>query len=192
MSNTKKQFRVTQGQGCLNYFFSRAAAFGYASEVVDNSGLEVSVERWDAVLSEWATVGAKSPQEIQLNLGLNYTDDNGKVGEFDQELGRFLVETKFPHCGIVSEPYTSTWQCSKTGKTYSDNCLGFKISVSASHAFTISAIREMVRSLSILLKQDAAAFTVRNGDATHVELYYVDSDTPDKDEFDPKYFHYVV
>ena len=134
----------------------------------------------------------KNFQEIQLNIGLNYTDDNGKVGEFDRELGRFLVETKFAHCGIVSEPYTSTWQCSKTGVTYSDNCLGFKISVGEMHAFTVSAIREKVRSLSILLKQDAAAFTVRNGDDTYSELYYVDSDTADRDEFDPRYFHYVV
>ena len=131
-------------------------------------------------------------QEIQINVGLNYTSDNGKVGEFDRELGRFLVETKFAHCGIVSEPYKSTWQCSKTGKTYSDNCLGFKISVSVSHAFTIAAIRERVRSLSILLKQDAVAFTVRSGGVAHSELYYVDSDTADKDEFDPKYFHYVA
>ena len=134
----------------------------------------------------------KNFQEIQLNIGLNYTDDNGKVGEFDRELGRFLVETKFAHCGIVSEPYTSTWQCSKTGKTYSDNCLGFKISVGKTHALTIPAIRGRVRSLAILLKQDAAAFTVRNGDITYSELYYVDSDAADKDEFDPKYFHYVV
>ena len=131
-------------------------------------------------------------QEVQLNIGLNYTDDNGKVGEFDQELGRFLAEIKFNYCGIVSEPYTSTWQCSKTGKTYSDNCLGFKISVSKLHAFTIASIREKVHSLAILLKQDAVAFAVRCGDINHSELYYVDSDTPDKDEFDPKYFHYVV
>ena len=130
-------------------------------------------------------------QEIQINIGLNYTDENGKVGEFDRELGRFLVETKFAHCGIVSEPYTSTWQCSRTGKTYSDNCLGFKI-VTKTYPFTRVAIREKVHSLAILLKQDAVAFTVRCGDINHSELYYVDSDTPDKDEFDPKYFHYVV
>ena len=130
-------------------------------------------------------------QEIQLNVGLNYTDDNGKVGEFDRELGRFLVETKFAHCGIVSEPYTSTWQCSKTGKTYSDNCLGFKI-VTKTYPFTRVAIREKVHSLAILLKQDAVAFAVRCGDINHSELYYVDSDTVDKDEFDPKYFHYVA
>ena len=130
-------------------------------------------------------------QEIQLNLGLNYTDDNGKVGEFDQELGRFLVEAKFAHCGIVSEPYKSTWKCPKTGITYSDNCLGFKI-VTKTYPFTRVAIRERVRSLAILLKQDAVAFAVRYEDINHSELYYVDSDTPDKEEFDPKYFHYVV
>ena len=131
-------------------------------------------------------------QEIQINIGLNYTDDNGKAGEFDRELGRFLVETKFNYCGMVSEPYQSTWNCEKTGVTYSDNCLAYKISVSKLHAFTISAIREKVYALCILLKQDAIAFAVRTGDATHAEMHYAKENASDRLEFDPKYFHYVV
>jgi len=128
-------------------------------------------------------------QEVQLNIGLNYTDDNGKVGEFDQELGRFLVETKFAHCGIVSEPYTSTWECSKTGVTYEDKCLAFKITTR--DAMSVKAIRERVRSVSVLLKQDATAFFIDYPYFSYGEVCYTDKDTSDKLDFDPKYFHYV-
>ena len=134
-------------------------------------------------------------QEIQLNVGLNYTDDNGKKGEFDRELGRFLVENKFQHCGAVSEPYKSSWKCNKTGKVYSDSCLGYKISASRTHAFTIPAIRERVRALCILLKQAAIAFAVSNGGengSNHHEVLYADDNATDKLEFDPRYFHYVA
>ena len=129
-------------------------------------------------------------QEVQINIGLNYTDDNGKVGEFDRELGRFLVETKFAHCGIVSEPYQSTWQCLKTSVTYTDKCLAFKITTN--DPLSVKAIREKVRSLSVLLKQDATAFVVDFLYFSYGELHYVNDDATDKDEFDPKYFHYVA
>ena len=134
-------------------------------------------------------------QEIQINVGLNYTNKDGSKGEFDRELGRFLVENKFQHCGAVSEPYQSNWKCNKTGEVYTDNCLAYKISVSKTHAFTIPAIRERVRSLCILLKQDAIAFAVNTGGengANHHEMYYLDCDADDKLEFDPRYFHYVA
>ena len=130
-------------------------------------------------------------QEIQLNIGLNYTDDNGKSGEFDRELGRFLIENQFQHCGMVSEPYQSTWNCEKTGVTYLDSCLAYKISVRRVHAFTVSAVREKVRELCKLLRQDAVAFAVRTGDATHSELHYAKENASDRPEFDPRYFHYV-
>ena len=131
-------------------------------------------------------------QEIQVNIGLNYTDELGEAGEFDRELGRFLVELKFNHCGMVSEPYQSTWNCEKTGVTYSDNCLAYKISVSKLHAFTISAIRSKIDELCKLLRQDAVAFCVRTGDATHSELHYANKNASEKLEFNPRYFHYVV
>ena len=130
-------------------------------------------------------------QEVQLNVGLNYTDENGKAGEFDRELGRFLVETKFQHCGIVSEPYQSTWNCDKTGVTYLDNCLAFKVSVSKQHAMTVQVIRAMVRELAILLKQDAIAFAAEVGDSTCGEMVYADDNASGKLEFDPRYFHHI-
>ena len=134
----------------------------------------------------------KNYQEIQINIGLNYTDDNGKAGEFDRELGRFLVETKFNHCGMVSEPYESTWECTKTGVTYLDSCLAYKISVSRLHAFSIPAIRARIDELCKLLRQNAVAFCVRTRDSSHSELHYADTNASDKLAFDPKYFHYVV
>ena len=130
-------------------------------------------------------------QEIQLNVGLNYTDENGKAGEFDRELGRFLIETKFNFCGIVSEPYESTWNCEKTGVTYLDNCLAFKVSVSKPHAMTVQVIRAISRVLSLLLKQDAIAYCVKTGDSTHSEMVYANDNASDKLEFDPRYFHYI-
>jgi hypothetical protein len=130
-------------------------------------------------------------QEIQLNVGLNYTDENGKTGEFDRELGRFLTEVKFKHCGIISEPYQSRWNCEKTGVTYLDNCLAFKVSVSKPHAMTVQVIRTIAYELAILLKQDAIAYCVETGDSTHSEMVYADENASDKLEFDPRYFHYV-
>ena len=134
-------------------------------------------------------------QEIQLNIGLNHTDGNGRAGEFDRELGRFLIENQFNYCGMVSEPYQSEWACNKTGVTYSDSCLAYKISVSRIHAFTIHAIREKVRELCKLLRQDAIAYAVNVGSengSSHQEVFYVDPNVSDKLEFDPRYFHFVV
>jgi len=60
MREFKKKFRVTQGQGCLNYFHGLHVACDYAKEASSYSGLPISVEKWDAVLSEWKTVKAIS------------------------------------------------------------------------------------------------------------------------------------
>ena len=56
MREFKKKFRVTQGQGCLNYFHGLHVASEYAKEASAYSGLQMAVEKWDAVLSEWTTV----------------------------------------------------------------------------------------------------------------------------------------
>ncbi len=128
-------------------------------------------------------------QLIYINLGLNWTDGD-KTGQFDQELGRFLVETQFPHCGIVSEPYTSTWTDSNF-TVYEDQCLAFKITVPRIHAFQIARIEEKLNSLRVMLKQDAIAFHTYYGNADYSDVYY----GPDKPEdgliFDAKYFRYV-
>ena len=128
-------------------------------------------------------------QIIYINLGLNWTDGN-KAGEFDQDLGRFLVETQFPYCGIVSESYVSNWTDSN-GVVYEDKCLAFKITVPRIHAFQVARIEEKLNSIRVVLKQDAIAFHTYYGNADYSDVYY----GPDKPEdgllFDAKYFRYV-
>ena len=129
-------------------------------------------------------------QEIQINVGLNYTDDSGKVSEIDGELGRLIVENKFSHCGIISEPYVSSWECKKTGITYDDKCLAFRIVATRLHSFGPDAIKRRVQSIGEALRQDAVAYAVRTGDATYGALHYI-GETDQKDEFDARYFHHV-
>ena len=134
-------------------------------------------------------------QTIHINLGLNWTDGD-KSGEFDQELGRFIVETKFPYCGIVSEPYKSTWEDS-SGKVYEDKCLAFRIKVSRVHAMPIGEIERRLESVRVILKQDAIAFTTRfcsrdlQSTCEYSDVYYGDTEPEDRLLFDKKYFHYV-
>jgi hypothetical protein len=128
-------------------------------------------------------------QVIYINLGLKWTDGDNS-GEFNQELGRFLVETKFPHCGIISEPYNSTWTDS-SGTVYEETCLAFKITVPSIHAFQVARIEEKINGLRVMLKQEAIAFHTYYGNADYSNVYY----GPEKPEngliFDAKYFHYV-
>ena len=132
-------------------------------------------------------------QTIQVNVGLNWTDGTDS-GKFDQELGRFLVETKFPHTGIISEPYVSTWTDS-SGATYEDSCIAFKITVPRLHAMPIGEIERRIETIRVILKQDAIAFTTRIGTAgsgcEHSDVYYGPNRPDDALTFDPSYFHYV-
>ena len=135
----------------------------------------------------------KNYQTIQVNVGLNWSQD-GKSGEFDRELGRFLVETKFPYTGITSEPYVSEWT-DDSGKTYADNCLAFKISVPKIHAMSIGEIEKRIENLRIILKQDAIAFSTKittgGVDYEHSDVYYGEREVEDKLIFNPEFFHYV-
>ena len=86
-------------------------------------------------------------QTIQANLGLCWKQ-GGKSGEFDQELGRFLVENRFPHCGIISEPYIDSWQADD-GTVYRDQCLGFKITVSRIHWMPLAEIERRIDQIPL-------------------------------------------
>lgn len=132
-------------------------------------------------------------QIIQLNIGLNWTDGD-KSGEFDRELGRFLVETKFPHTGIISEPYASIWT-DKSGKTYRDNCLGFKISIPRLHAMPIGEIERRIETVRVILKQECIAFTTSlkttGREYDYSDVYYGTERPDDALTFDPNFFHFV-
>jgi len=130
-------------------------------------------------------------QTIQINLGLCWNQD-GKSGEFDQELGRFLVESQFPYCGIVSEPYVDSWQ-SDDGTVYQDQCLAFKITVPHIHRMALAEIERRIESIRVILKQDAVGFasTTPNG-SVYSDVFYGLGDKPEGAyTFDPAKFHYV-
>jgi len=129
-------------------------------------------------------------QTIQINLGLCW-NQNGKSGEFDQELGRFLVENKFPHCGIVSEPYVDSWQ-SDDGTVYQDNCLAFKITIPRVHRMALAEIEQRIESIRVILKQDAVGFTTAYAGNVYSDVFYGFGDKPEGAyAFDPAKFHYV-
>ena len=132
-------------------------------------------------------------QTIQVNVGLNWTNGN-ESGKFDRELGRFLVETKFPHTGIISEPYVSTWTDSN-GTTYEDSCLAFKITVPQLHAMPIGEIERRLETVRVILKQEAIAFTTRLETAEegyeYSDVYYGPERPEDALTFDSNFFHYV-
>ena len=130
-------------------------------------------------------------QTVQINLGLCWNQD-GKSGEFDQELGRFLVENKFPYCGIVSEPYVDGWQADD-GTVYQDNCLAFKITIPRVHRMALSEIEQRIESIRVILKQDAVGFTstTPNG-SVYSDVFYGLGNRPEGAyAFDPAKFHYV-
>ena len=135
----------------------------------------------------------KGYQTIQVNVGLNWTQGNDR-GQFDRELGRFLVETKFPHTGIVSEPYVSNWTDSN-GVTYEDGCVAFKITVPRLHAMPIGEIERRLETIRVILKQDAIAFTttIETGDSVfeYSDVYYGDDRPEDSLTFNSEYFHYI-
>ena len=130
-------------------------------------------------------------QTIQINLGLCWSQD-GKSGEFGQELGRFLVENKFPYCGIVSEPYVDSWQADD-GTVYRDNCLAFAITIPRIHHMALSEIEQRIESIRVILKQDAVSFTstTPNG-SVYSDVFYGFGDKPEGAyAFDPAKFHFV-
>jgi len=130
-------------------------------------------------------------QTVRINLGLCW-NQGGKSGEFDQELGRFLVENKFPHCGIVSEPYVDSWQADD-GTVYQDNCLAFKITIPRVHRMGLAEIERRIESIRVILKQDAVGFTstTPNG-SVYSDVFYGFGDKPDGAyAFDPARFHFV-
>ena len=132
-----------------------------------------------------------SNQTVQINLGLCW-NQNGKSGEFDQELGRFLVENKFPHCGIISEPYVDSWQSEDSGEMYRDNCLAFSITVPHIHRMTLGSIELRVALLRIVLRQDSVAFTTTYAGNTYSDVFCGFGDKPEGAyAFDPAKFHYV-
>ena len=131
-------------------------------------------------------------QTIQINLGLCWNQD-GKSGEFDQELGRFLVENKFPHCGIISEPYVDSWQAEDSGEVYRDQCLAFAITVPHIHRMALAEIERRIESLRVILKQDAIGFTstTPNG-SVYSDVFYGFGGKPEGAyAFDSAKFHYV-
>jgi len=130
-------------------------------------------------------------QTVQINLGLCWNQD-GKSGEFDQELGRFLVENEFPHCGITSEPYVDSWQADN-GTVYRDNCLAFKVTVPHIHRMALAEIERRLESIRVILKQDAIGFTstTPNGNV-YSDVFYGFGDKPEGAyAFDPAKFHFV-
>jgi len=132
-----------------------------------------------------------SKQSIQINLGLCW-NQNGKSGEFDSDLGKFLVEVKFPHCEIVSEPYVDSWQSEDSGEVYQDQCLAFSIAVPPAHRMTLASIELRVSLLKIILKQDAVAFTTTYNGCTYSDMFYGFGEKPEGAyTFDPAKFHYV-
>ena len=132
-----------------------------------------------------------SKQTIFINVGLSNTR-NGKLSTMDRELCRWIVETKFSHCGIVSEPYQSSWTDSE-GVTYSEECLAFKVTVPKIHAWTVEATQEKINSIRVLCKQDAVAFHTVSPQGRHYrEVHYGPEHPQDALVFDENYFHYVV
>jgi hypothetical protein len=131
-------------------------------------------------------------QTIQINLGLCW-NQNGKSGEFDQELGRFLVENKFPHCGIVSESYVDSWQAEDSGEVYQDQCIAFAITIPRVHRMALAEIEQRIESIRVILKQDAIGFTTTtpNGNV-YSDVFYGLGNKPDGAyAFDSAKFHYV-
>ena len=132
-----------------------------------------------------------SNQTIFVNVGLSSTQD-GKLSTMDQELVRWIVETKFPYCGIVSEPYKSSWTDSD-GVTYEEDCLAFKVTVPEIHAWSVVATQERINSIRVLCKQDAVAFHNISPQGRHYrEVHYGPEQPKDALVFDADYFHYVV
>ncbi len=132
-----------------------------------------------------------SNQIIFVNVGLSNTS-NGKLSTMDRELCRWIVETKFPHCGIVSEPYQSSWTDSD-GVTYEEDCVAFRITVSSVHAFTVGRVQEKIDSIRVLCKQEAVAFHTISPQGRHYsEVHYGPDHPQDALVFDPSHFHYVV
>ncbi len=130
-------------------------------------------------------------QTIFINVGLSNTR-SGKLSTMDRELCRFLVETKFQHCGIVSEPYQSSWTDSE-GVTYEEECLAFKVTVPSLHAFTVGRVQEKVNAIRVLCKQDAVAFhTVSPSGWNYQEVHYGPEQPQDALIFNEDHFHYVV
>ena len=128
---------------------------------------------------------------IFVNVRLTNTS-NGKLATMDRELARWIVETKFQHCGIVSEPYRSSWTDSN-GATYEEECLAFKITVPKVHAWTVEATQERINSIRVLCKQEAVAFHTISPQGRHYsEVHYGPEQPQDALIFDPKHFHYVV
>ena len=110
----------------------------------------------------------------------------------DRELCRWIVETKFRHCGIVSEPYNSSWTDSE-GVTYGEECLAFKITVPKIHAWTVEATQEKINAIRVLCKQDAVAFHTVSPQGRHYrEVHYGPEQPQDALIFSEDYFHYVV
>lgn len=132
-----------------------------------------------------------SNQTIYINVGLSSTQD-GKLSTMDQELVRWIVETKFPYCGIVSEPYKSSWVDSD-GVAYDEDCLAFKVTVPRIHAWTVEATQERINSIRVLCKQEAVAFHTVSPQGRHYsEVHYGPEQPQDALIFDGKYFHYVA
>ena len=132
-----------------------------------------------------------SNQTIFINVGLSNTR-SGKVSTMDRELCRWIVETKFQHCGIVSEPYNSSWTDSE-GVTYDEECIAFKITASNVHAFAVGRVQEKVNAIRVLCKQDAVAFHTVSPQGRHYrEVHYGPEQPREALIFDEKYFHYVV
>ncbi len=129
-------------------------------------------------------------QTIFINLGLSNNRD-GKLSTIDRELARWIVETKFPYCGIVSEPYQSSWTGSD-GVTYDEECLAFKITVPKIHAWTVEGTLQKINSIRVLCKQDAVAFHTISPQGRHYREVHYGPELPDSLGFDENHFHYVV
>ena len=130
-------------------------------------------------------------QVLFVNLGLSSTN-SGNLVEMDQELARWIVETKFQHCGIVSEPYTSSWT-DKEGREYTENCLAFRILVPSLHSLTVEQTQEKINSIRVLCKQEAVAFHTISPQGRHyTEVHYGPEQPIDALVFDSNHFHYVA
>ena len=132
-----------------------------------------------------------SNQVIFINVGLSNTQD-GKLSTMDQELVRWIVETKFPHCGVVYGSDTTNWTDSE-GVSYDEECLAFRILVPKIHAWTVEATQERINSIRVLCKQDAVAFHTISPQGRHYrEVHYGPEQPRDALVFNEDYFHYVV
>ena len=132
-----------------------------------------------------------SKQTIFINVGLSNTL-NGKLSTMDRELCRWIVETKFQHCGIVSEPYQSSWTDSD-GVTYNEECIAFKVTVPRIHAWTVESTQEKINAIRVLCKQDAVAFHTVSPQGRHYrEVHYGPEQPQDALIFDADFFHYVI